>query len=109
MWNELIFDIVRNGVDMKSILIILFIVGAYILGYCNNINYERYKIYMHPTYRADQYLLDTKTGDVLHLVEDSKKDKMLLWEPMIVIKTYEDYIRYNSSEEEAENQEKEEM
>ena len=45
-----------------------------------NINNRRYEIIMHPTYRADQYLLDTKTGKVWHLVED--KDKTLVWEPM---------------------------
>ncbi len=45
------------------------------------INNERYKIYMHPEFRADQYLLDTKTGRVWHLVED--KNKLLIWEPML--------------------------
>ena len=37
---------------------------------------------MHPIVRADQYLLDTKTGQVWHLVED-QKDKLLIWEPML--------------------------
>ena len=36
---------------------------------------------MHPVVRADQYLLDTKTGHVWHLVEG--KNKLLLWEPML--------------------------
>lgn len=35
---------------------------------------------MHPVVRADQYLLDTKTGHVWHLVED-QKDKLLIWCP----------------------------
>ena len=41
-----------------------------------------YQILMHPIVRADQYLLDTKTGQVWHLVED-QKDKFLIWEPML--------------------------
>ncbi len=72
---------------MKKILgFILFllctflIVSAFILGKSTNYNYERYKIYMHPVVRADQYLLDSQTGNVWHLVED--KDKLLIWEPM---------------------------
>lgn len=66
---------------MKKILIILFfMIVAFILGYIANSNHERYKVYMHPTYRADQYLLDIKTGHVWHLVEG--KDKVLIWEPM---------------------------
>ena len=43
-------------------------------------NNGRYQIVLHPTYRADQYLLDTKTGRTWHLVEG--KDKLLLWEPL---------------------------
>ena len=38
-------------------------------------NVGRYQILMHPEVRADQYLLDTKTGHVWHLVAD-KKDKL---------------------------------
>ena len=45
---------------------------------------------MHPVVRADQYLLDTKTGHVWHLVED-KKDKLLIWKLM---------LKFNSSIEE---------
>lgn len=47
---------------------------------CQNV--ERYQILMHPIVRADQYLLDTKTGQVWHLVEN-QKDKLLIWEPML--------------------------
>lgn len=41
-----------------------------------------YQILMHPEVRADQYLLDTNTGHVWHLVED-KKEKLLILEPML--------------------------
>ena len=72
---------------MKKIFIIgFFLVCSFILGYLfnsNNDNYERYKIYMHPNIRADQYLLDTKTGIVWQLVQDEKKRTM--WEPMMKI------------------------
>ena len=72
---------------MKKIFIItFFLVCSFILGYLfnsNNDNYERYKIYMHPNIRADQYLLDTKTGIVWQLVQDEKKQTM--WEPMMKI------------------------
>lgn len=47
---------------------------------CQNVG--RYQILMHPIVRADQYLLDTKTGQVWHLVEN-QKDKLLIWEPML--------------------------
>ena len=70
---------------MKKIFIIgFFLVCSFILGYIfnsNNDNYERYKIYMHPNIRADQYLLDTKTGIIWQLVQDEKKQNM--WEPML--------------------------
>ena len=70
---------------MKKIFIIgFFLICSFLLGYIlnsNNDSYERYKIYMHPNIRADQYLLDTKTGVVWQLVQDEKKQNM--WEPML--------------------------
>ncbi len=72
---------------MKKIFIItFFLVCSFILGYLfnsNKDNYERYKIYMNPNIRTDQYLLDTKTGVIWHLIEDEKKS--LIWEPMLKI------------------------
>ena len=72
---------------MKKIFIIaFFLVCSFILGYLFNSNTdknERYKIYMHPNIRADQYLLDTKTGVVWRIIEDDKK--ALIWEPMLKI------------------------
>ena len=61
---------------MKKIFIVtFFLICSFILGYLlnsDNGNYERYKIYMNPNVRADQYLLDTKTGVVWHLIEAEK-------------------------------------
>lgn len=72
---------------MKKIFVVaFFLVSSFILGYLlnsNNENDERFKIYMNPIVRADQYLLDTKTGVVWQLVQDENKQNM--WEPMLKI------------------------
>lgn len=66
---------------MRSIMISIFcIICAFILGFIINNCKDRYKLYLHPTYRADQYLLDSKTGNVWHLVQDSNEN--LIWELM---------------------------
>lgn len=59
---------------------IFCIICAFILGFIINNCKDRYKLYLHPTYRADQYLLDSKTGNVWHLVQDSNEN--LIWELM---------------------------
>lgn len=61
--------------------IIFLLATLCIIGFSISYN-NRYQIYMHPTYRADQYLLDSKTGKVWHIVED-KHNKLLIWEPML--------------------------
>ena len=45
-----------------------------------NSDHNRYEIYMHPTYRADQYLIDHKTGRVWQCVVD--KNGTTLWQYM---------------------------
>ena len=66
---------------MKKFLIVsLCIVCLCLIAILTKTNNGRYQIVLHPTYRADQYLLDTKTGRTWHLVEG--KDKLLLWEPL---------------------------
>ena len=69
-------------------VVVIIIVAFFIGKSCQNVG--RYQILMHPVVRADQYLLDTKTGHVWHLVED-KKDKLLIWKLM---------LKFNSSIEE---------
>ena len=59
---------------------ILVIVSFFIGKSCQNTG--RYQIFMNPIIRADQYLLDTQTGHIWHLVQD-QKDKLLIWEPML--------------------------
>ena len=65
----------------KFFIITLCVVCLCLIAILTKTNNGRYQIIMHPTYRTDQYLLDTKTGHVWHLVEG--KDKLLLWEPML--------------------------
>ncbi len=69
---------------MKKI-ILLFGVLLFFSNFCfaeqpTQINNGRYVMYMHPTVRADQYILDTKTGKVWHLVQ--AKDGSIKWEQM---------------------------
>ena len=66
----------------KFFIITLCVVCLCLIAILTKTPNGRYQIIMHPTYRADQYLLDTKTGQVWHLVED-QKDKLLIWEPML--------------------------
>ena len=37
-----------------------------------NSDYKRYSLYMHPTFRADQFMIDHKTGKVWHLYAGGK-------------------------------------
>lgn len=41
----------------------------------------RYVVIMHPQYRAEQYILDTKTGKIWQLVKTN--DEILIWEQML--------------------------
>jgi hypothetical protein len=46
-------------------------------------NYSRYAIYLHPVVRADQYLLDTKTGRIWQCYNDPKT-KTAWWKELDV-------------------------
>ena len=93
---------------MKKIFIVtFFLICSFILGYLlnsDNGNYERYKIYMNPNVRADQYLLDTKTGVVWHLIE-AEKD-VLMWEPMLKISADAEGVEHVTNEYLNKNKEK---
>ena len=66
---------------MKKFLIVsLCIVCLCLIAILTKTNTGRYQIVLHPTYRADQYLLDTKTGRTGLLVDGN--DYLLLWEPL---------------------------
>lgn len=45
-----------------------------------HVNNGRYVMYQHPTFRADQYILDTQTGKVWQLVKT--KEDTTVWDEM---------------------------
>ena len=49
-----------------------------IMQIAQNDNNNRYKIYMNPQFRADQFLLDTKTGRTWQFTQESK-EKYMFW------------------------------
>ena len=70
---------------MKKI-ILLFGVLLLFSNFCladqpTQVNNGRYVMYQHPTVRADQYILDTKTGKTWQLVQ--AKDGSTVWEQML--------------------------
>lgn len=65
---------------MKKILFIcapLFII-IFLIIFSQSVGVGRYQIYMNPNIRADQYLLDTKTGRTWQLTEEIK-EKYMFW------------------------------
>ena len=56
----------------------LFVVLAFLFGKFSQKDIGRYQIIMHPTFRADEYLLDTQTGRTWQITEESK-EKYLFW------------------------------
>lgn len=45
------------------------------------INDGRYVMYQHPTFRGDQFLLDTKTGKIWQMVKAT--DGSVVWDQML--------------------------
>lgn len=69
---------------MKKLLLVLSIL--LFANYCyaeqpTTINDGRYVIYQHPTFRGDQFLLDTKTGKIWQMVKAS--DGSIVWSQML--------------------------
>jgi hypothetical protein len=59
---------------------------------------SRYQVVMHPTFRADQYLLDTMTGQIWQLKTfSSLQGEPLAWVPMTKIDTDAEYRAFISS------------
>ena len=57
--------------------IVIAVTLAFFIGKsCQNIG--RYQIFMHPTFRADEYLLDTRTGRTWQMTQESK-EKYMFW------------------------------
>ena len=58
--------------------IIALIVIAFLLGKTSQNNTGKYQIFMHPIYRADQFLLDTQSGRTWQMTQESK-EKYMFW------------------------------
>lgn len=58
--------------------IVILIIVAFLIGKTSQKNIGRYQIFMHPTFRADEYLLDTQTGRTWQMTQESK-EKYMFW------------------------------
>ncbi len=58
--------------------IVILVIAAFLIGKTSQKNIGRYKIFMHPTFRADEYLLDTETGRTWQMTQESK-EKYMFW------------------------------
>ena len=58
--------------------IVFLIITAFLIGKATQKNIGRYQIFMHPTFRADEYLLDTETGRTWQMTQESK-EKYMFW------------------------------
>lgn len=67
---------------MKKFLIyfgiVILIIAAFAFGKSSQKDIGRYLIFMHPTFRADEYLLDTQTGRTWQMTQESK-EKYMFW------------------------------
>ncbi len=69
---------------MKKLLVIfsiLFIANCCYADQATQVNEGRYVIYQNPTFRGDQFLLDTKTGKIWQMVKDANNDSVV-WQQM---------------------------
>lgn len=69
---------------MKKLLLIfaiLLVTNCCYAEQATQINDGRYVIYQHPTYRGDQYLLDTKTGKIWEMAKS--KDGITIWQQVL--------------------------
>ncbi len=67
---------------MKKFLIcfciVILVITAFVLGKSTQKDNGRYQIFMHTTFRADEYLLDTQTGRTWQMTQESK-EKYMFW------------------------------
>jgi hypothetical protein len=55
----------------------------------------RYQIFMHPTFRSDQYLIDTTTGQIWQLTKfSSLKGEPEAWKYMTRLDNESDYVAF---------------
>ena len=58
--------------------IVILAIAAFAFGKSSQKDIGRYQIFMHPTFRADEYLLDTQTGRTWQMTQESK-EKYMFW------------------------------
>ncbi len=58
--------------------ILILLIATFLIGKTSQKDIGRYQIFMHPTFRADEYLLDTKTGRTWQMTQESK-EKYMFW------------------------------
>ena len=58
--------------------IVILVIAAFAFGKSSQKDNGRYQIFMHPTFRADEYLLDTQTGRTWQMTQESK-EKYMFW------------------------------
>lgn len=67
---------------MKKIFVYLgitiLVIFTFFIGKLSQKEIGRYQIFMHPTFRADECLLDTKTGRTWQMTQESK-EKYMFW------------------------------
>ena len=58
--------------------IVILAIAAFAFVKSSQKDIGRYQIFMHPTFRADEYLLDTQTGRTWQMTQESK-EKYMFW------------------------------
>lgn len=58
--------------------IVILVIAAFAFGKSSQKDIGRYQIFMHPTFRADEYLLDTQTGKTWQMTQESN-EKYMFW------------------------------
>ncbi|MBQ3311422.1 hypothetical protein IJG72_05025 [bacterium] len=58
--------------------IAILVFATFLIGKLSQKDTGRYQIFMHPTFRADEYLLDTQTGRTWQMTQESK-EKYMFW------------------------------
>ena len=69
---------------MKKFFLLFFLLVCPTVCYADQpaqVNNGRYVIYQHPTFRGDQYILDTKTGKVWEMAKT--KEGSTIWQQLL--------------------------
>ena len=63
---------------LNLLFVVILIVIAFLVGKSSQRERGRFQIFMHPTFRADEFLLDTETGRTWQMTQESK-EKYMFW------------------------------